>query len=95
MKVIPPGSLDADTSAATEKEPLAPTSQRVRHGLWTIFYDPPPIPTRSMDWGFAHDDFDASWEGEEDGYVSNGLGGRGSSVEDCKVQIADIEADRA
>lgn len=66
----------------------------VRHGAWTIFYDPPPVPVRTMDYGFAHDDFDASWEGEEDGYVSNGLAGRGASVEDCLAQIADIEAER-
>ena len=66
----------------------------IKHGKWTIHYDPPPIPTRSMDWGFSHEDFDASWEGEEDGYVSNGLSGRGASVEDCKAQIAEIEEDR-
>lgn len=68
--------------------------QDIRFGPWRITYDPPPIPIRTMDWEFSHDDFDASWEGEEDGYVSNGLGGRGSSVEDCKAQIADIEEDR-
>ena len=66
----------------------------VRHGPWTIFYDPPPIPMRDCDYGFYHDDFDGSWEGEEGGYVSNGLGGRGASVEDCLAQIADMEAER-
>lgn len=78
-------------SAATEAERVV---NEVRHGPWRIFYDPPPIPARNCDWGFAHDDFDASYEGEEDGWVSNGLGGRGASVEDCLSQIADIEAER-
>lgn len=67
---------------------------RVVFGKWTIEYDPPPIPSRSCDWNFAHEDYDASWEGEEDGYVSNGLGGYGASVADCKAQIRDIEEDR-
>lgn len=39
---------------------------------WTISYDPPPIPIRSFDWCGTGPNFDASWEGEEDGYVSNG-----------------------
>lgn len=68
--------------------------KRIRYGQWTVEFDPPPIPTRDMDWAFSHDDFDASWEGEEDGYVSNGLAGRASSIEDAKAQIADIEAEK-
>ena len=39
---------------------------------WRISYDPPPIPVRCFDWRASHPDFDASWEGEEDGWVSNG-----------------------
>lgn len=39
---------------------------------WTISYDPPPIPIRSFDWTGTSPDFDASYEGEEDGWVSNG-----------------------
>lgn len=27
---------------------------------WHIYYDPPPIPTRSCDWQFYHDDFDGA-----------------------------------
>lgn len=66
----------------------------VRRGLWRIYFDPPPIPVRDCDWHFVHDDYDASWEGEEDGWVSNGLAGHGASLADCLAQIADIEAER-
>lgn len=66
----------------------------IKFGPWTISYDPPPIPVRNCDWHFTHEDYDASYEGEEDGYVSNGLGGRAASVEACKREIADIEEDR-
>jgi hypothetical protein len=66
----------------------------IRYGLWSICFDRPPIPVRNCDWSFSHENFDASWEGEEDGYVTNGLSGYGASVEDCKAQIADIEEDR-
>ncbi len=66
----------------------------ITFGPWTISYDPPPIPCRLHDWHFAHRDYDASWEGEEDGYVDNGLGGHGASIDDCKAQIAEIEADK-
>lgn len=39
---------------------------------WSIHYDPPPIPWRGADWRATHPDYDASYEGEEDGWVSNG-----------------------
>jgi hypothetical protein len=68
--------------------------QRITYGDWIIYYDPPPIPARNCDWHFTHRDYDASYEGEEDGWVSNGLAGSGYSVEDCKAQIAEIEEDR-
>lgn len=85
--------------AVSQSQPSAETGAHIpssphRHGKWTIHYDPPPIPVRNCDWHFTHEDYDASYEGEEDGWVSNGLGGHGASVEDCKVQIADIEEDR-
>lgn len=83
----------APDGAAPETAALS-GSGKIRHGRWTIYFDPPPIPVRDSDWAFSHDDFDASWEGEEDGWVTNGLSGRGSSVKDCIEQIEDIEADR-
>ena len=70
------------------------SGKRETYRGWSISYDPPPIPVRDMDWHFVHPDFDASWEGEEDGYVSNGLAGHGASVEDCRAQIDDIEEER-
>lgn len=69
-------------------------SDRIQYGEWAIHFDPPPIPVRTMDWEFVHSDYDASWEGEEDGYVDNGLSGRAESVEACKREIAEIEEDR-
>jgi hypothetical protein len=39
---------------------------------WTISYDPPPIPIRYFDWIAQGPNFDASYEGEEDGWVGNG-----------------------
>jgi hypothetical protein len=60
-------------------------------GPWTIWYAPPPIPTRSHDWHFSHANYDA--EQFSDGSTSdNGLCGDGASVEDCLAQIAEIEA---
>lgn len=85
------------TATADAATPSAQPSARVlsqRYGKWTISYDPPPIPVRDCDYAFSHDDFDASYEGEEDGWVGNGLCGRGASVADCLEQIADIEAAR-
>jgi hypothetical protein len=61
---------------------------------WTISYDPPPIPVRDCDWQFVHPNFDASWEGEEDGYVSNGLCGYAPSLEAARAEIDVLEDDR-
>lgn len=30
------------------------------YGSWRIYFDPPPIPTRSCDWHFFHEDFDGA-----------------------------------
>lgn len=70
------------------------SAQRITYGEWTITYDPPPIPVRTMDWSFVHSNFDASYEGEEDGWVGNGLCGSAESVEACKREIAEIEEER-
>ena len=42
------------------------------HRGWTISYDPPPIPCRDFDWSATGPNFDASYEGAEDGFVGNG-----------------------
>ena len=39
----------------------------------------------------SHEDFDASYEGPEDGWVGNGLYCHGMTVQDCLEQIAEIE----
>lgn len=72
----------------------AETASEIRHGKWVIYFDPPPIPVRTMDWCFIHEDYDASWEGEEDGWVSNGLAGHAESIEACVREIAEIEEER-
>jgi hypothetical protein len=54
---------------------------------WSISFDPPPIPTRSFDWCATGPNFDASWEGEEDGYVSNGQQVFAASREEVKAEV--------
>jgi hypothetical protein len=34
-------------------------------------YDPKPVPFRNCDWSAVISNYDASWEGEESGWVSN------------------------
>lgn len=63
-------------------------------GPWTVRYDPPPIPARNCDWQFTHADFDASYEGVENGWAGNGLSGAAASPDACLREIADIEEDR-
>jgi len=50
-------------------------------------YDPKPIPFRGADWTAVTDDYDASWEGEEDGWVSNHPIGYGATEAEA---IADL-----
>lgn len=53
---------------------------------YTITFDPPPIPIRSMDWHWASENFDA--EQESDGtWTSNGLAGHSASLEEAKADI--------
>lgn len=40
---------------------------------WSVNFDPKPIPIRDFDWTATHPDYDASYEGEEDGWTDNGL----------------------
>ena len=56
---------------------------------WSISFDYPPIPMRCFDWSATSPDYDASWEGEEDGWVSSGTQLHASTREDL---IAEIEA---
>lgn len=52
---------------------LAAVNAEQTYRGWSISYDPKPIPVRDFDWTATHPDYDASWEGAEDGYVDNGL----------------------
>jgi hypothetical protein len=62
-----------------------PSDDVTTYGKWTIYYDPPPIPDRSCDFHFYHDDYD----GAED--ANDNRCGHGSSIEDCMKQIDDLE----
>jgi hypothetical protein len=60
----------------------------MKHRGWQISYDRPPIPIRDFDWTAVHPDFDASWEGEEDGWVGTSeLQVHAATYEELLVQI--------
>jgi len=54
-------------------------------GAWHIWFDPPPIPIRSMDWHFMHDDFDGA-----DDSMDNRCG-HAPTAEACRAAIDEIE----
>lgn len=56
---------------------------------WTISYDPPPIPIRDFDWRATGPNYDASYEGAEDGWVDNG---EKASAPTREALIAEIDA---
>lgn len=51
---------------------------------YRIYFDPPPIPIRSCDYHFVHEDYD----GPEDSRC-----GSGASEWECRAMIDDIEDD--
>ncbi|RPF70472.1 hypothetical protein [Aurantiacibacter spongiae] len=57
---------------------------------WTIGQDRWPFPA----WSATHRDYDASYEGPEDGWVDNDLSCTAKTLPDLLVEIAEIEADR-
>jgi hypothetical protein len=57
---------------------------------YQIYFDPPPIPTRNCDWHFVHDDYDGAPNEPDEGPADHRCGS-GSSIEDCKAQIDDID----
>jgi hypothetical protein len=54
---------------------------------WSISYDPPPIPWRGADYRAQHPDYDASYEGPEDGWVSNGKSVEAASIDELMREI--------
>lgn len=59
------------------------------------YYDPPPVPFRHSDWVAITDNYDADWQGEEDGYVSHSPIGHGATeaeaLADLMEQIDDAD----
>lgn len=52
--------------------PLAVNGAKTRtYRGWLIDCDPKPIPVRNCDWTATHPDYDASYEGPEDGWVGS------------------------
>lgn len=47
---------------------------------FTIYYDPPPIPIRTMDYHYYHDDYDGEGDNRH---------GSAASIEACKAEIDD------
>jgi hypothetical protein len=62
-------------------------SQDTRYGKWTIRFEPPPIPVRSCDWQFVHDDFDGAPDGNDRRCGSAG------SLAEAMAEIDLIEAE--
>ena len=58
----------------------------MKHGPWTIGRG-----DWRNEWTATHDDYDASWEGEEDGWVSNGLHVTADTLEDLMLEIEEVE----
>jgi hypothetical protein len=46
-------------------------------------------------WTATHENYDASWEGEEDGYVSNGLMCEGRTLEELADECEAKEAEKS
>lgn len=46
-------------------------------------------------WTTTHENYDASWEGEEDGYVSNGLMCEARTLDDLAAEVEAKEAEMA
>lgn len=56
---------------------------------WHIAHNQKPIPDRSYDYDFWHDDYDC-----DDSQGSNGLAGNAASLEDAIEQIEAIEREK-
>jgi hypothetical protein len=63
-------------------------------GTWHIEYDPPPIPSRTCDWAFRHDDYDGAPE-HSFGPPADNRCGTGPSEADCIQQIKEMEEEGA
>jgi hypothetical protein len=59
-------------------------------GIWFIVYDQPPIPIRSSDWQFVHEDYDGA-PNEPGGPPADNRCGTGPTMESCIERIKEIE----
>ncbi len=66
---------------------VAPPADMWTHRGWKISFDAKPIPCRDFDWEAVHPDYDASYEGPEGGWVSNGLAVQAGTYEALIVEI--------
>jgi len=76
------------TAASPIPDLLARVERKTAYRGWWISYDPPPIPVRTCDWHFWHDDFDGAPD------ANDSRCGHAASLEEAKAQIDDAEADR-
>jgi hypothetical protein len=62
-------------------------------------YDPKPIPDRRFDWSCYDDNYDADWQGEETGWVSDSIVGYGpteaAAIASYNEQLEDTRDGRA
>lgn len=64
-----------------------------RYRGWLLDYDPKPIPDRSYDWIAISPNYDASWEGEEAGWVDNGEKVHGATYDEVCAAVDEWFAD--
>ena len=57
---------------APDMKPFDMTRDQWVYRGWQIGFDMPPIPCRDFDWSATHPNYEASYEGEEDGWVASG-----------------------
>ena len=69
----------------------APACDMWKHRGWRIDFGAKPIPIRDFDWTATHPDYDASWEGEEDGWVDNGLKVNAATYEELLEAIDEAQ----
>lgn len=61
---------------------------------WTVDFDMKPIPYRGADWTATHPDYDASYEGPEDGWVGSHPVLTAATEKELWAEIDEWELDR-
>ena len=60
--------------------------RKVAYRGWWITYDPPPIPVRTCDWQYWHDDYDGAPMYGDEGPADNRCGSAASEA-DARAEI--------